>query len=866
MRLTIIITGLICWAAALAGEPGFTTKPAAKRNGGEVTITFAVSAPTDVAVFIEDAKGEVVRHLVAGVLGNPSTGSGQGNPPPPLKPGLSQSLVWDGKADYGKPAGSGPLRVRVALGLGAKYDRVVSSKPLNLECVSTLGVGPDGTLYVRNITQPAVWNHAQLIALNREGKYQRTLVPFPSTLSLDRVKGYGAMELDGRPAPGSLKTGRKMDFLDSFSGTHGPNHATMAVGRDGKDVYMLLGRRRPYMEPGIVRIGADGSCPRPRLSEPLKPGAKLGVVRKQPAAAVVSSDGKQLFFAGVASDRFGNKSFPAVYKVPLPSRKGMSVFFGDPDKKGAGKALLGDAPTGLAIDGKGHLLIADAANNRVLKVAEKDGKYVGELKVNKPNCLGVSQKTGAVYVTAQGKRRPSLLKFDSLKATKPSAELVLPGFSHIMTVDPSATPPVIWFGTRVGVLLRIEDVGGKLVARTVSPGTKVTHGTQEGYVGLVVDRQRKEIYVRNGHNGGLWHRFSEKTGKLEDIIVAAGRGGGGHGTQLTPAPDGNLYGLKWPYQFYRWSRDGKALAWEKPRRPVPGEYDHTKRRGVRPKLKPSIGYSPVAMVELPHTIGVRWNNGNLLVLENPKGARAMKSLLEFLPSGQPARKDPIIWKTTDAAVGPKLDAAGNIYVAEVVRPKGWVCPPELKKALTAGGTAKAKDIEKAYGAMYGSIVKFTPKGGMFHFTDGKPADKGPDPFKGQPKLDGLKSTEYDYFYRFLKPIKVTGAEWVHPGIGHVGIYGCNCENVTFDVDEFGRVFFPDLSLYRVRVIDTAGNAITHFGGYGNPDDVKREKRTCFSWLVGVGVTDRYVYTGDAVNRQLLRSKITYVAEESCEIR
>jgi len=55
-----------------------------------------------VAVFVEDAKGEVVRHLVAGALGD--------NPPPPLKPGLSQSLEWDGKADYGKPAGTGPFR------------------------------------------------------------------------------------------------------------------------------------------------------------------------------------------------------------------------------------------------------------------------------------------------------------------------------------------------------------------------------------------------------------------------------------------------------------------------------------------------------------------------------------------------------------------------------------------------------------------------------------------------------------------------------------------------------------------------------------------------------------------------------------
>ena len=46
-------------------------------------------------VAIEDAKGKVVRHLVAGMLGK--------NPPAPLQPNsLAQTLTWDGKDDFGK--------------------------------------------------------------------------------------------------------------------------------------------------------------------------------------------------------------------------------------------------------------------------------------------------------------------------------------------------------------------------------------------------------------------------------------------------------------------------------------------------------------------------------------------------------------------------------------------------------------------------------------------------------------------------------------------------------------------------------------------------------------------------------------------
>ena len=115
--LMLTLCGLSA-AAALAGEPpappAFTKKPAAAKDGDKVKIEFTVSRETDVSVFIEDAGGKVVRHLVSGVLGPKA--------PAPLKPGLAQSIEWDGKADWGKPAPAGPFRVRVTLGMGAAYD------------------------------------------------------------------------------------------------------------------------------------------------------------------------------------------------------------------------------------------------------------------------------------------------------------------------------------------------------------------------------------------------------------------------------------------------------------------------------------------------------------------------------------------------------------------------------------------------------------------------------------------------------------------------------------------------------------------------------------------------------------------------
>ena len=98
----------------------------------------------------------------------------------------------------------------------------------------------------------------------------------------------------------------------------------------------------------------------------------------------------------------------------------------------------------------------------------------------------------------------------------------------------------------------------------------------------------------------------------------------------------------------------------------------------------------------------------------------------------------------------------------------------------------------------------------------------------------------------------------------------------------------------MRVIDTAGNALTRFGGFGtdncmgpespvvdpktnrlrprradDPKDMKSpfaEPELGFQWLVGVGVTDRYGYFGDSLNQRLLRAKLVYAAEESCEVK
>ena len=58
---------------------------------------------------------------------------------------------------------------------------------------------------------------------------------------------------------------------------------------------------------------------------------------------------------------------------------------------------------------------------------------------------------------------------------------------------------------------------------------------------------------------------------------------------------------------------------------------------------------------------------------------------------------------------------------------------------------------------------------------------------------------------------------MHFGTSHICIEGGNCENRRFDVDPFGRVWYPDLGRCRAGVPDTDGNLIATFGSCGNAE-------------------------------------------------
>ena len=213
MRAFPLAVSLWLATSASGGEaPGFAMPPKAAREGEGVKVAFAVSAPTDVEVAILDAQGNVVRHLAAGVLG------GDVPPPEPLRPGLAQSLLWDGKDDLGQPAAGGPFKARVRAGMGVEFGRIIGGSPYTgvvdsmpfRAPVNGLAVDEKGNLYVK--MHSAVGSHGNsgmwpwhIRKFDRTGKYIETILPYPPSTDPSKASGFKLLETgDGSFTPANL--------------------------------------------------------------------------------------------------------------------------------------------------------------------------------------------------------------------------------------------------------------------------------------------------------------------------------------------------------------------------------------------------------------------------------------------------------------------------------------------------------------------------------------------------------------------------------------------------------------------------------------------------------------------------------------
>jgi hypothetical protein len=474
------------------------------------------------------------------------------------------------------------------------------------------------------------------------------------------------------------------------------------------------------------------------------------------------------------------------------------------------------------------------------------------MKYAKPERVAVHRKTGAVYVLG-GTGIRELAKFKSWKAAAPTAKAKLPTFRHagyrvVMVLDDTADPPVLWFSSWQGryarfTLLRVEDKGGAFGDLVDLPKMPHNRRPSAGAVTDVnLDRAREEVYVGRGP------RFNGRSGKVQSVRIPISRGSYREGAVIAVGPDGNVYQHSSGKNkgVYRFDRSLKPL-------PFPG-------------LGSNYIANPGSLRLRARGLTVDLAGRVYLLWQKPKGQQSpgdhgdSNALAMYGADGKVVNE-----KLVDAEMrsinSVRVDPRGNIYLLAGLRPGKETLPPGLVGKLPAG--RKDPDAVRGvnfYPYIYGSVVKFGPKGGAIRKGAG-----------------GAKCN-----YNVGQVTEVKGAEWIFPGASNVPSWRvpcpkyytpdiCLCESPRFDVDGFGRSFFPDAGRFRVGVIDTGGNELCWFGSYGNQDSAGPKSKVPtpevpLCWPHAVAVGDEAAYVGDRLNRRVVRVRITYAAEETCPVR
>ncbi|MBM4031133.1 MAG: hypothetical protein FJ291_05040 [Planctomycetes bacterium] len=846
MKPSIAARALVLVAALVivveSAEPRFTSKPTVTKDGEKVKVEFAVDRATDVAVSIEDGKGRIIRHLVAGLLGP--------NAPEPLKrDSLAQTVGWDRKDDVGRPVPDGAYRVRVRLGLRPALDGMLGFNPAWIGSVRALAVGPGGELFVFHCfgTLHPSDNSLGCAVFDRSGKYLRTILPYPANLPDEKLKGLKRIELDD---------GTKVPFLyqaETRSLVPGAgdieNHEAV-ITRDGHVAFVGRLEVLRYAQPGpihMVVLRADGSAPEPPL--------KTRIFDKGVSATLALSPDEKTIYASDVRKSKAHYGLPVniVYKFAWDDKEA-KPFLGGPDA--AGDAALND-PKGIACDGKGHLFVADKGHDRVA-VFRPDGAFVGALKTTRPERVAVHRTTGALYVLG-GPGINELAKFRSWKDPEPVGTAKLPTFKHdgyrvSMALDDTAESPVLWFGSHQGyyarfTLIRIEDKGTAFGEQADIVALALKQAPSVGAVTDVnLDRERELVYA------DLGPRFEGRTGKREAVTVPIPRQSYKEGAIIAVGPGGFVYLHSSGKEkgVYRFDRDLKPA-------PFPGSDTN---------YIPNDGSLRVRARGL--TVDC---HGNVYLLwqkpkesQSPGDAQDANALALYGPDGK-AKNEKLIDAEIRSLNSVRVDFQGNIYLALGLRPGTDTLPPGLKGKLPADG----KDPDAVMGLnyypyIYGSIAKFTPEGGIIRKRV---------PIAG----DGRGGIPCNYNIGLTTEVK--GAKWIVPGISNAPSWRtgtpyvrpdiCLCESPRFDVDGFGRSFFPDAGRFRIGVLDTNGNEICWFGSYGNQDSAGPGSPVpvpdiAFCWPHAVAVGDEFVYIGDRLNRRIVRVKLACAAEESCDVR
>ncbi|MGQ9661863.1 MAG: SMP-30/gluconolactonase/LRE family protein, partial [Kiritimatiellia bacterium] len=515
---------------------------------------------------------------------------GSNPPPPPLKPGLKQELVWDGKGDWHLPAGPGPFRVRVRLGMGVRFGKTVGDSPYNFnETVCRgLAVNPKtGDLYVlsKKTRDAALYF---LRVYDRQGNYLREIMPYAATVDEKSREAFGFVNVPGAEGPAP------MNYHSLWPTFYPVAHRATGVN----DLAIKLIAVHPAEESVVLLAEAfdslyrirksDGGAVAATFAEPLWSGRSLaGYAAVGPVMGAFAPDGKTIYFAGYAGvPRKGEARHPnwpdgRVYRTTLTAEGFSSAPFADiPLPEGTPLPerswnVLGNkqALHGIAVDKSGRVYVCDAAGGKV-HILSSAGKILGTVLAPDAYCVAVDDARETIYVltrknTGYGRWPKSLVKLRGRDtSTTVVWTLTFPergGSSDpFLAGDFGGAEPQLWVGgcPRECSILRVADRGDRFeIVEDLADRDKTAAGFA---CRLDVDREADLVYV---HNGWAWiYRYNGVTGEYAGEVDKDGRPKPIIGSEFCIRRDGVIYlsgsdnpGGGYSGPWWRLTRDLKEL-------------------------------------------------------------------------------------------------------------------------------------------------------------------------------------------------------------------------------------------------------------------------------------------------------------------
>ncbi len=332
----------------------------------------------------------------------------------------AQTIVWDGKDDAGVYVDDkDAVTVRVSLGLKPRFERTLYWAPeRRIGNVQALAAGPDG---VSVLDTGRGVDHIR--SFDRDGRYQRTVYPFPAD-KIEEIPDLMWQTLpDGSTIPVKPNTYQTTllkggsGFTYDYSREEGHYRATSNT-HDGKygwsgRTLAAAGSHLALSGVGFNRLAADGtsgglslygSKVASRRDREYQVGRQHGVTHTDtfvPQRAALSPDARWLYLTRRVEVMVGHYHTSArwdghdVQRVNFADGGEPETFLGSEeagDEPGQFKK-----PSDVATDPEGRIYVADHGNHRV-QVFSPDGEWQQSIDVKYPAQVSIHQRTGEIYV------------------------------------------------------------------------------------------------------------------------------------------------------------------------------------------------------------------------------------------------------------------------------------------------------------------------------------------------------------------------------------------------------------------------------------------------------------------------------------